>query len=126
VVSSLPPGERRLLVACLCAAWCGSCREYQATFRGLSAGFAGQADFIWVDVEDEADALGDLDIEDFPSLLIADGDTTLFLGPVTPQAQTAERLVQSAAAGELAAADTAHPELPAQVRALLRGARVED
>jgi thioredoxin-like negative regulator of GroEL len=112
----LPPGGPRLLVACLCAAWCGSCREYRTTFEALSAGFAGAADFAWVDVEDEADSLGDLDIENFPTLLIAEGDTTLFLGPVTPQAQTAERLVRSALAGDLVAAETAHPELPGQIR----------
>ena len=110
--------DRRLLVACLCAAWCGSCREYRTTFETLGRGFAEQADFVWIDVEDEADALGDLDIEDFPTLLIAHGHETLFLGPVTPQPQTAERLVRSALALELEAATTAHPELPAQVRAV--------
>jgi thioredoxin 1 len=119
VVASSAPAGRRLLVACLCAAWCGSCREYRATFQALSGGFAGQADFAWVDVEDEADSLGDLDIEDFPTLLIADAETTLFLGPVTPQAQTAERLVRSALAGEFAPAETAYPDLPGQVRGLL-------
>lgn len=111
--------NQRLLIACLCAAWCGSCRDYRATFQGLAERFDGAADFAWVDVEDEADALGDLDIENFPTLLIADGETTLFLGPVTPQAQTAERLLRSAVAGELAAAVTDHPELPSQVRGLL-------
>ena len=120
MAASSAPAGRRLLVACLCAAWCGSCREYRATFEAVSSRFAGQADFAWVDVEDEADALGDLDIEDFPTLLLADADATLFLGPVTPQAQTAERLVRSALAGELAAAGTAYPDLPAQVRGLLR------
>lgn len=109
---------RRWLVACLCAAWCGSCRDYRATFEALGRGFADDADFVWVDVEDEADALGDLDIEDFPTLLIAQGDRTLFLGAVTPQPQTAERLVRSALDGELEALQTEHPELPAQVRAL--------
>jgi thiol-disulfide isomerase/thioredoxin len=109
---------RRLLVACLCAAWCGSCREYRATFAGLRDSFLGDADFVWVDVEDDADSLGDLDVENFPTLLIAEGASTLFLGPVTPQAQTAERLVRSALAGELEVADTAHPELPEQVRGL--------
>jgi thioredoxin 1 len=117
-VTGSPAGGRRLLVACLCAAWCGSCREYRATFDALGDGFVGEADFVWVDVEDEADSLGDLDIEDFPTLLIAAADTTLFLGPVTPQAQTAERLVRSALSGELEAAETAHPDLPAQVRGL--------
>ena len=116
--------SRRLLVACLSAAWCGSCREYRDTFRALAQRFAGAADFAWIDVEDEADSLGDLDIENFPTLLIADGERTVFLGPVTPQAQTAERLLRSAVAGELATAATDHPDLPRQVRGLLveRGA----
>ena len=109
----------RPLVACLCAAWCGSCRDYRGTFEALAASFAGQADFTWVDVEDEADALGDLDIEDFPTLLIARADDALFLGPVTPQPGTAERLIQSALDGDLAAgADAEHPGLPARVRSV--------
>jgi len=94
----------RPLVACLCAEWCGSCREYRATFAALSAQFAGAADFAWIDVEDEADALGDPDIENFPTLLITDAGGARFLGPVTPQAQTAERLIRGALAGELALA----------------------
>ena len=97
------PGRERVLVACLCAAWCGSCRDYRPTFDALAARFGADTEFVWIDVEDEADALGDPDIENFPTLLIARGATPLFLGPVTPQPQTAERLVQSALAGELAA-----------------------
>jgi len=106
----------RLLVACLCAAWCGSCRDYRGTFEALAASFDGQADFAWVDVEDEADALGDLDIENFPTLFIARADEALFLGPVTPQPGTAERLIKSALEGALAAgADAEHPGLAARV-----------
>ena len=110
----------RLLVSCLCAAWCGSCRDYRATFDALAAQFAASADFAWIDVEDEADALGDLDIDNFPTLLIAEGDTLRFLGVVTPQPQTAERLIRSAIAGELEApADAA---LVARVRAITAAA----
>ena len=87
----------RPLVACLCAEWCGSCREYRATFDALAAQFGADADFAWIDIEDDADALGDLDIEDFPTLLIADAGGARFLGPVTPQAQTAERLIRERA-----------------------------
>ena len=94
---------RRLLVSCLCAGWCGSCRDYRATFDALAVQLAASADFAWIDVEDEADALGDLDIDNFPTLLIAEGDTLRFLGVVTPQPQTAERLIRSAIAGELVA-----------------------
>ena len=86
----------RPLVACLCAEWCGSCREYRPTFDALAKRFAEVADFAWIDIEDESDALGDPDIENFPTLLIAGDDRALFFGAVTPQAQTAERLVQGA------------------------------
>ena len=110
-------GTPRLLVACLCAEWCGSCRDYRATFDALSVQFAARADFAWIDVEDDADALGELDIDDFPTLLIAEGETMRFLGVVTPQPQTAERLIRSAIAGELVA--SADAELVARVRAIV-------
>ena len=99
-MATLAPGDR-LLVACLCADWCGSCREYRSTFDALAARFAGEAHFVWLDVEDEADVLGDPDIENFPTLLIARGGSPLFFGAVTPQPQTAERLVLGAIAGDL-------------------------
>ncbi len=113
---------RRVFVACLCAAWCGSCRDYRATFDALAIRFGAEADFAWIDVEDEADALGDPDIENFPTLLIARGDTPLFLGPVTPQPQTAERLVTGALAGELGPADdAAAAELATRARRIASG-----
>ena len=95
--------SERPWVACLCAAWCVACREYGATFAALAAQFGGDVDFAWIDIEDDADALGDLDIEDFPTLLIADAAGARFFGPVMPQASTAERLIRGALAGGLAA-----------------------
>jgi len=117
------PGDR-LLVACLCADWCSSCREYRSIFDALAAQFEGRAEFAWIDIEDEADALGDPDIENFPTLLIATDQATLFLGPVTPQPQTAERLVKSALAGALAPIDgaAAMPDLAERVRRTARNA----
>lgn len=91
-----------LLVACLCAAWCGTCRDYRAVFDALERRFGAQALCLWVDIEDEEDTLGDVDVVDFPTLLIAREDTVLFFGPVTPHPQTAQRLVDSARLGELA------------------------
>jgi thiol-disulfide isomerase/thioredoxin len=107
-----------LLVACLCAEWCGSCRDYRATFAALAAQFSGRAEFAFIDVEDDADALGDPDIENFPTLLIADAQGLRFLGPVTPQAQTAERLVREALDGQLTQAGD--EVLAERVRALVR------
>ena len=39
--------------------------------------------------------MGDLDIENFPSMLIADGAGVRFLGPITPQLGTLLRLVEA-------------------------------
>ncbi len=87
-----------LLVACLCAQWCGVCGEYRSRFDQVKATIQQdhpQARFLWIDVEDEADLLHPLDAEDFPTLLIASGHTPRFFGPLTPQAQTLERMVRT-------------------------------
>jgi thiol-disulfide isomerase/thioredoxin len=114
---------RRLLVACLCAEWCGSCRDYRATFAALSAQFSAEADFAWIDIEDESDALGDPDIENFPTLLLADAGGLRFLGAVTPHAATAERLVKNALAGELPAIDGEDAALAERARTLVGSRR---
>ena len=109
-----------LLVACLCAEWCGSCRSYRTLFDGVAAQFAGRADFRWIDIEDHADALGELDIDTFPTLLIADGDSMLFFGALTPQAAVLSRTLENALGGALPPARLAVglADLPSRVRAI--------
>lgn len=107
----------RLLVVCLCAEWCGVCRDYRSSFAQVQVAIAAdhpQAQFVWLDVEDEADLLYPLDVDDFPTLLIAVDDAPRFFGPLTPQPQTLERLVRSAA-GDVSAAALADPALHAAV-----------
>jgi hypothetical protein len=88
-----------LLVACLCAAWCRTCDAYRDTLAATRDALArahpaAALRFVWVDIEDEAALVGDLDIEDFPTLLVARGAELLFFGPVLPHAQTLDRLVR--------------------------------
>ena len=90
-----------LRVVCLCAAWCGVCRDYAAPFDEAALGFGTEVAFTRLDIEDEAELLGSVDVENFPTLLIARGAQVLFFGTVTPHAQTLTRLVQGALAGEL-------------------------
>lgn len=71
-------------VICLCAAWCDVCRDYRAVFEEIARTHPSLA-FRWIDVEDEADDLGDLDIETFPTLLVSDGQTIRHAGPLVPQ-----------------------------------------
>ncbi len=81
-----------LLVACLCAEWCGTCREYRAPFARLADTHPG-ACFAWIDVETHADRLDELDVENFPTLLIEDANAVRFFGTVLPHAAIVERML---------------------------------
>ncbi|MDH4447734.1 MAG: thioredoxin family protein [Acidovorax sp.] len=81
-------------VVCLCAGWCGTCRDYRPIFDELAREHSGVR-FEWVDVEDESEVAGDLDVETFPTLLVASGERALFLGPLLPQAPVLARLLTS-------------------------------
>jgi thiol-disulfide isomerase/thioredoxin len=82
-----------MLVACLCADWCGACREYKPLFDALAAKFP-QIQFLWVDVEDQADLIDPIEVENFPTILIAKDQKPLFFGTVLPHIETLERLIQ--------------------------------
>jgi thioredoxin 1 len=86
------PGS--LLVACLCAEWCGTCREYLPRFADLAAALPQHA-FVWVDVETHPELLDDDDIEDFPTLLIQDATRTRFYGPMLPHIGHLERMIEA-------------------------------
>ena len=100
--AALLAGER-WIVACLCAAWCGTCGSYRAAFDALAARHPDKL-FVWIDIEDNADVVGDLDVENFPTLLLQRGDTVAFFGTMLPDVAIADRLIQAQAAldeGEL-------------------------
>ncbi|MBQ0933413.1 thioredoxin family protein [Ideonella sp. 4Y16] len=95
----------QLLVACLCAGWCTTCDAYRATFDAL-ADRHPQARFVWVDIEDHADALEDddghaPDIQNFPTLLLVQDGTPRFFGTVLPHAAVVERMLAEAARAAL-------------------------
>jgi len=94
LAASLEDG--RWVVACLCAAWCGTCGSYRAAFEDLAARHPDKA-FVWIDIEDQADLVGDLDVENFPTLLLQQGGTVAFFGPTLPDAALAECLLQAQA-----------------------------
>ena len=100
-------------VVCLCAAWCGTCREYEATFAALQQALPAHR-YRWVDIEDEAELAGDVDVETFPTLMLAHRGHLLFAGPVLPRLTDAQRLLEvqaqhAAAGGSLSAAASGLP-----------------
>lgn len=93
-MTALRPENREFLVCCLCADWCGTCRDYRAVFDALEARFPA-AGFVWIDVEDDADWAGDLDVDNFPTLVVQRHEEVLFQGVLMPQPGVVERLLES-------------------------------
>ena len=84
--------NREFLVACLCAAWCDTCVAYRPGFVAMAERFP-RAEFRWVDIEDDAEAVEDIDVENFPTILVRRGEETLFHGVMLPHHEHLERLL---------------------------------
>lgn len=50
--------------------------------------------FVWLDIEERADDMGDLDIENFPTLLIMRGNLVLFFGTMLPHLGHLQRTIE--------------------------------
>ena len=112
-----------VFVACLCAEWCDVCRDYRRVFDQVRARVP-EARFVWVDVEDQADRVDPVEVDDFPTLLVAVGHAVRFFGPMIPRADPLERLVreylaQTASQACAAATPAARPEADALLKRLL-------
>jgi thioredoxin 1 len=116
IASGIVHPEQRW-VACLCAAWCSACREYQPLFDAVAALHPG-LHFAWIDIEDHAELVGELDIETFPTVLVGDHASLLFAGPVLPHTATLSRLLESLS--DASAMKKVEPELGQLVQALYR------
>lgn len=82
------------LIGCLCAAWCDTCQAYRNGFNNLQNLHQDKC-FAWIDIEDHAEMIDDLDIENFPTILIQYEHKILFLGTMLPDANLVHRLIQS-------------------------------
>ena len=81
-------------VACLCAEWCNTCVDYRPGFLALAEKFP-EATFRWVDIEDHADEVGDLEVENFPTIRVTRGSEVLFHGTQLPIPAHLERLLKA-------------------------------
>jgi hypothetical protein len=80
-------------VVCICADWCHICGEYRPGFFELAREFP-EAAFSWLDTEDDAGEVGDLEVENFPTILVKRGGETLFFGPQPPSHDILKLLLQ--------------------------------
>ena len=88
-------GNDDMLVVCYCAQWCDTCGQYRLDFSALAERHP-QHIFIWVDIEEQPELLGDEDVENFPTILLQSGDTNLFFGTQLPYISHLEKLLDRA------------------------------
>lgn len=113
-----------MYLACLCAAWCRLCDDYAAVFEPVTGELAAAGATLrchWIDIEDEAELVGDFDVETFPTIVIADAQGVRFAGPLTPQADTLRRLLRATLLE--AAPDTRWPAVAPQIEAFVQRLR---
>lgn len=86
--------QHHSIVACLCAAWCDVCSSYRPRFDALADHYPAVL-FLWIDIEDQATLVGDLDVDNFPTLLIQHEAVVSFYGTMQPDTSQLERLLSS-------------------------------
>lgn len=114
-LAAQPVAGAPLVVLALCAQWCGTCREFRPTLERLAEARRDIV-FAWADVEDDAELVGDLDVENFPTLALFRAGVALHYGVSLPHEAVVARLVETLAA----AMPRAAPGLPTEIAALAR------
>lgn len=110
----------RLLIACFCAAWCRTCDDYTHVVAFLKEQYAPTADVVWVDIEDHAEVLDEVDVENFPTLLVSDQHQVYFWGALLPHATTVTQLIDRVLSGKIqGVTDDAITQLDQRLRATM-------
>jgi thioredoxin reductase (NADPH) len=109
--------DERVAVVTLCAAWCDTCTEFRQTLERIAIARPGTL-FVWLDIEDDAEICGDVDVDNFPTLAIYRGATLLHYGVSLPQEGAVARLVDEIRASGVPTTDAPEAvfELPKALR----------
>ena len=85
-----------LVVVALCADWCGTCRDFQQVLDRLAEA-RPEIVFAWADIEDDAEFVGDIDVESFPTLAVFRAGQALHYGVSLPQEGLVARMIDTLA-----------------------------
>lgn len=106
-----------LLIACLCARWCNVCEDYRGVFDQVRVSVgrdSPESAFVWLDIDDDDGLLHPLEVEQFPTVLMALDQSPRFFGSLAPQASVLERMVGKTRTDRFAA-ELQDPDLRAVV-----------
>ena len=88
-------------VHCICAHWCDTCSEFRPLFDQL-AGSQPQKVFRWHILEELEEQFPDIEVENFPMILIADASGKLqFTGPILPNRSALDHLLVATGDGKV-------------------------
>lgn len=104
-----------LVVVALCAEWCGTCRDFRPVLQRLAEA-RREIVFAWADIEEDAELVGDLDVDSFPTLAAFRTGVPIHFGASLPQEGVVARTIDTLAARPALAA----AELPVALHALAR------
>ena len=99
---STPGQSSGLLVVCFCAAWCDTCDGVRAALQRIAARDTTNT-YLWLDIEDDAALVGEIEIENFPTLAVYREGTALFFGVSPPQEGVIARTLTALASSEASA-----------------------
>ena len=91
---SAPAEAPPLLVVAFCAAWCNTCDDFRKTFDVLASD-RRDTRFVWLDIEDDAQLVGEIDVENFPTIAVFVGDRPLHFGISLPHGPIVARLLDA-------------------------------
>ncbi|OZB49320.1 MAG: hypothetical protein B7X60_01620 [Polynucleobacter sp. 39-45-136] len=82
-----------------CAEWCGSCREFKEHFNSIEIDGLSKK---WLDIEDEAVLLENIDISNLPTILaVSDYELSFYFGEIPPNKIFLEKILQDISLGKI-------------------------
>ena len=88
-----------LLVVCFCAAWCDTCDGVRAALQRIAAADPTN-DYIWLDIEDDAPLIGEIEIDNFPTFAVYRDGEPVFFGVSPPQEGVIRRTLGAFRSGD--------------------------